>query len=118
MTKPSKITVSETEITITQLHNEDYICITDIARYKNPIEPKDVVKNWMRNRSTIEFLGLWEKIHNPNFKGIEFDPFLFEAGSNKFSRLFVSVRKHRIVTSELAHWGTNHPLLGFRRKRT
>ena len=85
MTKPKKITVSETEIAITQLHNEDYICITDIARHKNSMEPKDVVKNWMRNRSTIEFLGLWEKIHNPNFKGVEFDPLLFEAGSNAFT---------------------------------
>lgn len=49
---------------------------------KNPEEPKDVVRNWIRNRSTIEFLGLWEKIHSPNFKGIEFDSFLFNAGSN------------------------------------
>jgi len=45
----------------------------------------DVVKNWMRNRSTIEFLGLWEKLHNPAFKGVEIDPFLFEAGSNAFT---------------------------------
>jgi hypothetical protein len=60
--------------------NEEYISLTDIARFKNPEEPKDVVRNWMRNRSTIEFLGLWEKIHNPNFKGIEFDSFLFHAG--------------------------------------
>ena len=85
MTKPNKITVSETEITIMRFHDEDYICITDIARHRNSIEPKDVVKNWMRNRSTIEFLGLWEKIHNPNFKGVEFDPLLFEAGSNTFT---------------------------------
>jgi hypothetical protein len=56
-----------------------------MARYKNPAEPKDVVKNWMRSRSTIEFLGLWEKIHNPDFKGVDFDPFLFEAGSNSFT---------------------------------
>jgi hypothetical protein len=64
--------------------NEEYISLTDIARFKNPEEPKDVVRNWIRNRSTIEFLGLWEKIHNPNFKGIEFDSFLFNAGSNSF----------------------------------
>jgi hypothetical protein len=54
---------------------EDYISLTDIASFKNPNEPKDVVKNWMRNRSTIEFLGLWEQINNPNFKGVEFDSF-------------------------------------------
>ncbi len=62
----------------------EFISLTDIARYKNADEPKDVVKNWMRSRSTIEFLGLWEKLHNPQFKGVEFDSFMFEAGSNSF----------------------------------
>jgi hypothetical protein len=70
---------------LSQKEAESYICITDIARYKNPAEPKDVVKNWMRNRGTMEFLGLWETIHNPDFKGVEFDPLLFEAGSNAFT---------------------------------
>jgi hypothetical protein len=64
---------------------EDFISLTDIARYRNAKEPKDVIKNWMRNKSTIEFLGLWEKINNPDFKGVEFDPLLFEAGSNSFT---------------------------------
>jgi hypothetical protein len=59
--------------------------LTDIARVKNPNEPKDVVKNWLRTRSTIEFLGLWEKINNPNFKGVEFDSFKNEAGTNSFT---------------------------------
>jgi hypothetical protein len=54
---------------------EDYISLTDIASFKNPNEPRDVVKNCMRNRSTIEFLGLWEQINNPNFKVVEFDSF-------------------------------------------
>ena len=48
-------------------------------------EPKDVVKNWLRVRDTIEFLGLWETIHNPNFKGVEFDSFRKEAGTNAFT---------------------------------
>lgn len=65
--------------------NEDYICITDIAKIKNPLEPKDVVKNWMRTRNTLEYLGLWEKLNNPNFKGVEFDPLLSEAGANAFT---------------------------------
>jgi len=82
----AKINVKDTEITIiTKPDYRDYICITDIARYKNPVEPKDVVKNWLRNRSTIEFLGLWEKIHNPDFKGVEFDPLFIESGSNTFT---------------------------------
>lgn len=63
----------------------DFISLTDIARYRNPDEPKDVVKNWMRSRSTIEFLGLWEQLNNPGFKGVEFDSFIHEAGSNAFT---------------------------------
>ncbi len=84
MAKNKTINVKGTEIVLFNRNSEDYISITDIARHKNPIEPKDVVKNWMRSRTTIEFLGLWEKINNPNFKGVEFDSFLYEAGSNSF----------------------------------
>ncbi len=84
MAKNKTINVKGTEIVLFNKGNEEYISITDIARYKNAIEPKDVVKNWMCSRSTVEFLGLWEKIHNPNFKGVEFDSFMFEAGSNSF----------------------------------
>ena len=79
------VNVKEQAVSIIRVNNEDYISITDIARFKNPKDPKDVVKNWFRNRSTIEFLGLWEKINNPDFKGVEFDPLLFEAGSNSFT---------------------------------
>ena len=86
MSKKETIQVQGTEVTLLfKPDGKDYICITDIARYKNRVEPKDVVKNWMRNRSTIEFLGLWERIHNPYFKGVEIDPLLFEAGSNAFT---------------------------------
>ena len=69
----------------TENFKNDYISLTDIARYKNVHEPKDVVKNWLRVRDTIEFLGLWETIHNPNFKGVEFDSFRNEAGTNAFT---------------------------------
>jgi len=79
------INVKEQTVSILWANKQDYISITDIARFKNPKEPKDVVKNWLRNRSTIEYLGLWEKINNPDFKGVEFDPLLFEAGSNSFT---------------------------------
>ena len=58
--------------------------MTDIARYKSD-EAKDVIKNWMRSKDTIEFLGLWEKLHNNNFKGVEFDSFRNHAGSNAFT---------------------------------
>jgi hypothetical protein len=60
---------------------KDYLSLTDIARYKNPHEPKDVVKNWMRSKNTIEFLGLWEILNNPKFKVVEFDHFKNEAGA-------------------------------------
>ncbi|MFH1187825.1 MAG: KilA-N domain-containing protein [bacterium] len=63
---------------------EDYISLTDIAKYKNKEFPADVVKNWMRTKSTIEFLGIWEKINNPDFKLVEFDQFWKNAGGNSF----------------------------------
>jgi len=79
------INASGTKITILSKGDEnDFISITDIARYKNPESPADVIKNWMRNRSTIEFLGLWEQLNNPDFKLVEFDQFKNEAGSNAF----------------------------------
>ena len=67
----------------TDFENE-YISLTDIARYKSD-EPKDVIQNWMRRKDTIEFLGLWEMLHNPDFKGVEFDAFKNQAGSNVFT---------------------------------
>lgn len=85
MTKSKIITVKGLKIAIFRLNGEDFISLTDIARNKNPDEPKDVVKNWMRSRTTIEFLGLWEQLNNPEFKGVEFDSFLYEAGSNSFT---------------------------------
>ena len=79
-----ELIVKDVNINFFSQKKEDFISLTDIARYKNPNEPKDVVKNWMRNRNTIEFLGLWEKINNPNFKGVEFDSFRINAGLNSF----------------------------------
>ena len=81
----AKIIVKDQSIKTTSQNGVDYICITDIAKQKNPIEPKDVVKNWLRTKNTLEYLGLWEQLNNPNFKGVEFDPLLKEAGSNAFT---------------------------------
>jgi len=72
------------EISIANRNKEDFISITDIANYKNPDAPADVVKNWLRSKNTIELLGLWEKLYNPNFKLVEFDQFKDEAGFNHF----------------------------------
>ena len=85
MAKKSVITVKDVNIRTMTVNGIDYICITDIARQKNETEPKDVVKNWMRQKNTLEYLGLWERLHNPNFKGDEFDPLFAEAGSNAFT---------------------------------
>ncbi|MBQ7277333.1 MAG: KilA-N domain-containing protein [Bacilli bacterium] len=87
------------------VNDDDYVSLTDIARLKNPKEPKDVVKNWLRLRSTLEFLGLWEKINNPNFKGIEFDPLLSEAGKNSF-------------TMSPTRWVNDYNAIGIRTKAT
>lgn len=82
MVKKAVIQVRDTMIRTLQENGIDYICITDIARQKNPVEPKDVVKNWMRVKNTLEYLGLWEKLNNLNFKGVEFDP-PFERGGKQ-----------------------------------
>ena len=83
----ARITVKDSIIRTLQVNGIDYICITDIAKQKNPIEPKDVVKNWMRTKNTLEYLGLWEQLNNSNFKGVDFDPLLREAGSNSFTMI-------------------------------
>ena len=85
MAKKTALQVKDITIRTLQQNGIDYICITDIARQKNPHEPKDVVKNWMRLKNTLEYLGLWEKLNNSDFKGVEFDSFLMEAGSNAFT---------------------------------
>lgn len=79
-----KIKVLGAEITLSSQKKEDYISLTDIARYKNPEHPADVIKNWTRSKDTIEFLGLWERINNPDFKVVEFDQFRNQAGNNSF----------------------------------
>lgn len=85
--KPVKETIHAKGIDIaiyTDNFQDEFISLTDIARYKSD-EPKDVIKNWMRSKDTIEFLGLWESLHNQDFKGVEFDSFKKQAGSNSFT---------------------------------
>ena len=80
----AKVTVKDTDLTILNINDAEYVCITDLARYKNAEHTDDVIKNWIRNRNTIELLGIWELLHNPNFKPVEFDGFKKEAGLNGF----------------------------------
>ena len=85
MTKIQEIYVKDSIIRTINVNRVDYICITDIARQKNQLEPNAVVGNWMRNRNTIEYLGLWENLNNPNFNPIEFEGFRQQAGLNAFT---------------------------------
>ena len=80
-----KIKVLNKEIAIYSKQKEDYICITDIARYKDANRTDYIIQNWLRNRNTIEFLGIWEHLNNPDFKPIEFDGFRKQAGLNSFT---------------------------------
>jgi hypothetical protein len=81
----AKITVQNTEITVLNVNEQDYISLTDMAGAKDgDSRAADVIKNWIRNRYTIEFLGTWEMIHNPNFKVVEFDHFKMQAGLPSF----------------------------------
>ena len=81
----AKITVQNTPITVLSVEEQDYISLTDMATAKEgDNRSADIIKNWLRNRYTIEFLGTWEVIHNPNFKVVEFDHFRMSAGLPSF----------------------------------
>ena len=85
MTNNNIITVKDVNIRTMKKDGVDYICITDIARQKNSVDPNGVIGNWMRNRNTIEYLGLWETLYNPNFNPLEFEGFRSQAGLNAFT---------------------------------
>lgn len=81
-----KIHANGTEISVISGNStDDYISLTDLARYRNPDDPAGVVGNWLRNRNTIDYLGLWEEMFNPNFKLLEFEEFRKHAGENAFT---------------------------------
>jgi hypothetical protein len=86
MSKPKKSTieVSGTAIAVISQRDDDYICITDIAKHKEPDRADQVIQNWMRNRNTVEFLGVWERLNNVDFKPLEFEGFRNRAGLNSF----------------------------------
>ena len=80
----AKINVQQTDVTILKINEDDHISLTDIAKFKSD-DPTAVIANWMRNRNTIEYLGIWETLYNPNFKPLEFEGFKTEAGLNAFT---------------------------------
>lgn len=81
----AKLQVLDQNVTTETRDGLEYICITDIARYKNPERTDDLIRNWLRNRNTIEFLGIWEQLNNPDFNPVEFDGFRKQAGLNRFT---------------------------------
>ena len=85
MAKKTELLVKDVSIRTMSQYGVDYICITDIAKQKNPLEPNVVVGNWMRNRNTIEYLGMWEMLNNTNFNPIEFEGVRSQAGLNAFT---------------------------------
>ena len=78
------LTVKNTSVSVIKVGNEDFLSLTDIARFKSD-EPNAVIANWLRNRNTIEYLGIWESLYNPDFKPLEFEGFKKEAGLNAFT---------------------------------
>lgn len=87
MAKSRKLNIQESEITVIHQHETDFISLTDIARHKDSQHTDTIIQNWMRNRNTIELLGFWEAIYNPNFKPLEFEGFR-KQGLNNFHTLY------------------------------
>ena len=80
----TELIVKNNKVNVIIINGSNYMSLTDLARYANPEEPKIPVQTWMRNKNVVSFLGLWEQMHNPNFKGIEFETFENDAGKNSF----------------------------------
>ena len=85
MNKIKKLEIENAIISITKVNKDDFICLTDMAKFRDSERTNYIIQNWMRTRNTIDFLGLWEQLRNPNFKSIEFDAFKNEAGANSFT---------------------------------
>ena len=80
-----KLVVRGTEINVQwDLKRDDFLSLTDISKIKDSDNPRYIIQNWLRNRNTIEFLGVWETLYNPNFNRVEFDAFRSQAGLNSF----------------------------------
>ena len=89
-------------------NEEDYISLTDIAKYQDEDNPRYIIQNWMRNRNTIDYLGLWEELNNPNFNRVDFDAVKTEAGKNAFvmtPQKWVSITNAIGITSRSGRYG-------------
>jgi len=79
------INVRGADITVIRRGDEDYISLTDTAKSRNTEHPDDLIRNWLRNRNTLELLGIWEQLHNAEFNPVEFDGIKKQAGLNSFT---------------------------------
>ena len=107
-TRKSTIEVQGTAIAIVSQAADDYISLTDIAKHKEPDRADHVIQNWMRNRNTVEFLGIWEKLHNTDFKPLEFEGFKNRAGLNSFvltPRQWIETTAAVGITSKSGRYG-------------
>jgi len=108
MAKGNKINVNGTEILVFTENTEEYICLTDIARYRDSERSDYILQNWMRNRSTIEFIGLWELFNNPDFNSIEFDGIKNLSGSNSFAltpKRWIETTNAKGIVSKTGRYG-------------
>jgi len=108
MTKNKEIEVQGAKIMIYQENMEDFVCLTDIARYRDSERSDYILQNWMRNRNTIDFIGLWEQFNNPHFNSIEFDGIKNMAGSNSFSltpKRWIEVTSASGIVSKTGRYG-------------
>jgi hypothetical protein len=80
-----EIEVLDVAVKVARIAEDDFISLTDIARHRDADRSDDLIRNWVRNRNTLEFLGIWEQIHNPDFNSVEFDGFRMQAGLNSFT---------------------------------
>ncbi len=108
MAKNKKINVQGFDIVLYESNNEDFISLTDLARHRDAERSDYILQNWMRNRSTIEFIGLWEKFNNPDFNSIEFDGIKNLSGSNSFSltpKRWIEVTNATGIVSKTGRYG-------------
>jgi KilA-N domain len=104
----AKIEVKGTSITVVSGDVDDYISLTDIARYKDSDHTDDIIRNWLRNRNTLEFLGIWEQLNNPIFNPVEFDGIRMQAGLNSFTltpKRWIEATRAVGITSKAGRYG-------------
>jgi hypothetical protein len=104
----AKIEVKGTSITVVSGGVDDYISLTDIARYKDSDHTDDIIRNWLRNRNTLEFLGIWEQLNNPLFNPVEFDGIRMQAGLNSFTltpKRWIEATRAIGITSKAGRYG-------------